>query len=504
MADRCLICHQDVAVQLHVLTPLHGTLHLEYPTLTCSNCHPDHRGPNPPPTDLSNIGFSHSSFGFLLTTHQVKSDGSPFSCIDCHTEGYTNYDQNNCIACHTQINASFTQAHVLDFGADCLACHDGVDSLGHSFDHKSITFLLTGNHVQVACGQCHINDHNLADLRSTPQDCLSCHSAKDVLWGRLGPDCGSCHNTDSWTPAAFNHDLAAFKLNGQHVIIGCSECHINQVLQGTPTACTSCHQLQDIHLGRLGTDCGSCHTTNGWAPATYDHSKSAFKLTGQHTTLACADCHVNHLLQGTPTECNTCHVTQDNHNGQFGNDCGTCHTTSGWLPAAFDHPRFGFTLTGAHVTLGCAQCHSGGGYAGLSTACVACHGEPSIHAGVFGTNCGQCHSTSNWYATFSHSGFPMDGAHASLACSQCHSGGRYGGISADCVTCHAEPSGHYGSNCTSCHNTSNWNASFSHPNSCGGNCLDHHRATCTDCHPSGNYSSTDCRTCHDSNNPRGG
>ena len=504
MADQCLVCHKDVAVQLLVPTPLHGTLHQEYPSLTCSNCHPDHRGPTPPLTDLNSIGFSHNSFGFLLTTHQVKSDGSQFICVDCHTQSYTSYDQSNCSTCHSQIDASFTQNHLKDFGANCLACHDGVDTLGHNFDHNSVTFQLKGNHAQVACGQCHDNDKTLADLKSTPQDCVSCHSAKDVHWGRLGPDCGSCHTTTGWVPAAYNHDLAAFKLNGQHLIVSCGDCHVNHVLQGTPTTCSACHQDKDIHQGRLGTACDSCHTTHGWTPATYDHNLSAFKLTGQHTTTACANCHINHVLQGTPTDCYTCHVSQDKHNGQFGSDCGTCHSTGGWLPASFDHPRFGFTLTGAHAPLNCAQCHSGGSYTGLSTACVACHGEPPVHAGMFGTNCAQCHSTSNWNASFSHSNFPMDGAHANLACSQCHSSGSFGGLSADCASCHAEPSGHYGSNCSSCHSTSNWNASFAHPNSCGGSCLNHHRATCADCHPSGSYSSSDCRKCHDSNNPNGG
>jgi hypothetical protein len=28
-----------------------------------------------------------------------------------------------------------------------------VDTFGHNFDHNSVTFQLTGNHAQVACGQ---------------------------------------------------------------------------------------------------------------------------------------------------------------------------------------------------------------------------------------------------------------------------------------------------------------------------------------------------------------
>jgi hypothetical protein len=497
MADRCVVCHKDVGAQLESKTPLHGTLHQNYPTLTCRDCHPDHKGPISLTTDLSDLGFAHNSFGFLLNTHQTKTDGSAFACADCHGTDYTSYDQTSCTSCHNQINATFTQSHIIDFGNACLACHDGADTYGKNFDHNTVSFQLSGKHDEVLCNQCHLNDRTSGELKATPEDCVSCHLSKDVHWGRLGPDCGSCHTTTSWGSASYNHNLAAFKLTGQHKIVECTNCHINHVLQGTPIACASCHNTDDVHKGRLGAECDSCHTTGGWTPATYDHNLSAFKLTGMHAITACANCHINHILQGTPTDCQSCHAGQDKHNGQFGADCSSCHSTNAWLPARFDHPRFGFTLTGAHINLTCGQCHSGGGYTGLSTACAACHAEPPNH---FGSNCSQCHSTSNWNATFSHSGFSMSGAHANLACSACHTSGSYGGLSASCSSCHAEPANHFGSDCSQCHSTSNWNASFNHPGGCDGNCANHRNASCADCHPSG-YSSATCLKCHSSNNP---
>jgi hypothetical protein len=695
MAERCVVCHTDVAAQWVDPATLHGTLSQNNPNLDCRNCHPDHRGPDSPLIDLSKANFPHTTFGFLLTAHQLKSDGSPFSCNDCHSKVYTRFDQNICTTCHFQMDATFVQNHVLDFGIDCLACHDGADTYGKNFDHNGVPFQLTEKHALLECAQCHVNTRNIADLKTTSQDCVSCHAVKDVHQNRLGSDCSSCHTTAGWTPASFDHNLSVFKLDGLHANIACADCHVNHVLQGTPADCNSCHAKKDVHQGRLGPDCGSCHSTDGWTPAKFNHNLSIFKLTGQHATAACADCHINNVLQGTPTDCyachsskdthkgalgttcntchnaaawkpaffdhnlstfkltgqhapvtclgchannvfkgtpsdcnschaakdthngnlgtncgschsttswtpttfnhnlatfkltgqhinitcaschvnnvfwgtpadchschvskdthngqlgsncgkchstsawlpatfdhnlsgfkltgqhvnvactschnnnvfngtptscNSCHASQDSHNGQFGTNCGSCHSTSGWTPATFDHNLSSFKLTGAHTSVNCNQCHTGGNFSGLSSTCAACHAEPAAH---FGTDCAQCHSTNNWNASYSHTGFPLTGAHSSLNCTQCHTGGSYSGLSSSCVSCHAEPSGHYGTNCAQCHSTSNWNATFSHPSACGGSCTDHHRATCADCHPVNN-STYSCLKCHDSNKP---
>ena len=761
MADRCVACHTDVAVQWLDKSTLHGVLRQNNPNLACRNCHPDHRGPDSPLIDLGRTRFPHNTVGFSLTGHQTKSDGSLFSCNDCHIQRYTSFDQTICSTCHTQVDAAFLQTHSQDFGSDCRDCHDGVDTFGHNFDHNKAPFQLIGKHAQVLCTKCHIEARLLADLKSIPQDCNSCHAEQDVHEGRLGPACGTCHNPTGWAPAPYDHNLSAFKLDGQHMAVACQKCHIDHVLQGTPSDCFACHSANDTHKGRLGNSCGTCHTTAGWAPALYDHNLSAFKLSGQHVTVTCSKCHINHVLQGTPTNCyachagndthqghlgtncatchstsgwkpavydhnlsifkltgqhiqvtclnchvndvfkgtpancNSCHAGDDVHHGQFGTDCSTCHstsgwkpasynhnlsafkltgkhvqvaclschvngifkgtpsncfschasddthhgqygtscstchstsgwlpstfnhnlsafkltgqhvqvaclschingvfkgtptncnschagqnahggqfggtscgschttsgwlpstfnhnmstfkltglhiqvnclgchlngvfkgtttscnschagpnshsgqffsancstchTTSGWLPATVNHNLTGFSLTGAHTNLGCEQCHSGDGYGGLSSACSACHAEPSGH---FGSNCANCHSTSNWNASYSHPGFPMTGGHSGLSCASCHSGG-LGGLSTACSSCHSEPSGHYGSNCTNCHTTSNWN--FSHPSSgCDGNCQNHEHASCTDCHTS-NYSSYTCTACHKNNNP---
>ncbi len=445
MSDRCVVCHTDVAAQRQDPSTLHGVLRQNNPNLACRTCHPDHRGPDAPLTDMTNARFPHESLGYSLKAHQRKSDGSPFGCTDCHGQTYTPpFDQAVCTTCHTQIEAVFTQAHALAFGTDCLACHDGVDTYGHKFDHNKQTFQLIGKHADVICTGCHLNARAIADLQSAPQDCYSCHAQDDNHQGRFGTDCSLCHTPAGWTPATFDHNLSAFKLDGKHASVACTSCHVNNVFKGTPTSCYACHAKDDKHSGQFGTDCGACHTSAGWLPATVNHDLFAFKLTGKHVTVACTSCHINNVFLGTPTDCYACHRNNDAHSGRFGTACGSCHSTSGWTPATFDHNLSGFPLTGAHTSLACTQCHTGGVFSGLSTACVACHAEPAVHAGVFGTNCAQCHSTTTWAG-----------------------------------------------------------ATFNHPGGCDGPCINHQGATCTDCHTV-NYSTATCTKCHNNNNPGGG
>ena len=236
----------------------------------------------------------------------------------------------------------------------------------------------------------------------------------------------------------------------------CNLCHVPFWSTASMSSrCIACHtdvaaQWQDptsLH-GALGLTnsllaCRTCHPDHRGATASLtivDHNLFTFKLTGAHVNVSCTSCHINNVYKGTPADCNSCHAKQDAHSGQFGTNCGSCHSTSAWKPASFDHSSSGFPLTGKHASLTCAQCHTGKVYTKLSTDCVTCHPEPSVHAGEFGTNCVQCHTTSNW------------------------------------------------------------NATFNHPGGCDGNCANHRGATCADCHPV-NYSTAVCTKCHDSNNP---
>ena len=60
------------------------------------------------------------------------------------------------------------------------------------------------------------------------------------------------------------------------------------------------------------------HTT-AWTAATFNHNNTGFPLTGAHSTVQCAQCHVNGNYNLTSAACVTCHLkdfqgtTQPNH-----------------------------------------------------------------------------------------------------------------------------------------------------------------------------------------------
>ncbi len=380
MADLCTACHLDVAAQMRQVASLHGSVSHRSPDLGCSHCHPDHRGPDAPLTETSLAEFPHEALGYSLAGHQLKdaalslSKGTreAFVCADCHPDSVASFDLAVCTDCHRQADAAFTQTHAADYGGDCMACHDGVDRFSKTFTHDNLSFRLVGKHIQTECVRCHINARALADFQSAPTDCLSCHRQNDPHQGQFGSDCGACHSTEAWKPANFDHNLAAFKLEGGHVEAKCEDCHRNGVFKGTPTDCYSCHAKNDEHNGRFGKDCGQCHTPNDWENAAFDHSQSIFPLTGAHTNVRCEDCHQNGVFKGTPTACVNCHADPAFHAGQFGTDCASCHSTTAWSPAQFngqhtfplDHGRE------ASGTVSCATCHPDNF---ATYTCYGCH-----------------------------------------------------------------------------------------------------------------------------------
>jgi hypothetical protein len=145
-----------------------------------------------------------------------------------------------------------------------------------------------------------------------------------------------------------------------------------------------------------------------FAGAHFDHSTTAFPLTGAHTTTPCLQCH-SAGYNGTPTACIACHTTDaqnaadPNHVGAgFMTDCAPCHNTTSFAGARYtQHDTLYFRIySGTHN--------------GEWNTCRTCHDVPSSYA-VF--NCLGCHrdpGTSN-----NHSG--VNGyQYNSQACYTCH------------------------------------------------------------------------------------
>jgi hypothetical protein len=176
----------------------------------------------------------------------------------------------------------------------------------------------------------------------------------------------------------------------------------------------------------------------------FDHSQTAFSL-AHHTQgydgqpMQCTACHTGQSAAFDTATCATCHSQHAAdftraHVQQYGADCTQCHDGADRMHA-FDHANF-FPLDGQHATLACAGCHGDQRYKGTPTTCVGCHADPAIHAGFFGLQCADCHTTTAWTpALLTAHTFPLDhGGQGPIACLTCHTQ-KY--TQSTCYGCHA-------------------------------------------------------------------
>ncbi len=337
MAGRCLDCHTDVQTQLASTATLHGALP---DGAACLGCHTEHNGPTATLTKMDLATFPHATLGFVLTAHGQTSDGAAFGCADCHTA----------------LDARPRPINAYTFDpATCVNCHTSDQP----------EFVVA-----------HVADFGI--------DCMGCHDGVDRYTG-------------------FDHNTLAVPLDGRHGEATCASCHgaVREPVGfgGLATTCVGCHQADDIHQGAYGTDCASCHTPAGWEQATFDHSLTAFPLTGAHTNAPCTSCHANHIYAGTPSTCVACHAEPQIHLGQFGTDCTSCHSTSRWEGAVFAHT---FPLDhGGEGQIPCATCHTNPQQYTVYT-CYNCHAHPQAatlaehrEEGISENidDCARCHAT---------------------------------------------------------------------------------------------------------------
>jgi hypothetical protein len=357
--------------------------------------------------------YDHGATAFPLTGAHLRAN-----CVACHATQYAGTPVE-CYACHqSDFDQSTEPDHGLaQFDHDCATCHTTSAWQPSSFDHSGTGFVLTGQHANTNCSGCHATSFS-----GTPSDCYSCHqsdfeSVTDPNHAQQGfdHDCTVCHTTSGWSPSSFNHANTAFPLTGAHTSVLCVSCHATGYA-GTPTDCYSCHQTDYVEVtdpnhvsGDFDHDCTVCHGTTAWSPSTFDHSATAFPLTGAHTSESCVSCHATGFT-GTPTACYSCHQsayesTSDPSHAAAGFpiDCQTCHTTSGWSPANWDHDGQYFPIySGAHR--------------GEWNACSDCHVSQASFA-VF--ECINCHEHNRTDTDDDHSGV-QNYEYVSTACYSCH------------------------------------------------------------------------------------
>jgi hypothetical protein len=365
----------------------------------CRTCHTEHLGPQGALTQVTRIEVDHVGFGFSLAAHITTADNREFVCADCHTQSLARFAPARCEDCHRSYEDPFVTTHVREFGSACRDCHDGSDSFSQdTFDHNQLAHPLLGKHAQVPCVECHADVRDLEGFKDAPTDCVGCHQEANEHPATFGTDCARCHNTEGWETEIFNHNLSIFKLVGKHAEVACAQCHVAGVHQGTPQECVACHVQENPHSLMLGGNCAQCHTPEDWKSVTFDHNQTDFGLTGKHSEVPCAECHVDDIFVGTPQTCFGCHAQDDVHRGLLGSYCAACHTTETWQRGPFEHT---FPLDhGGQGIIACTTCHTvPGDYTAYT--CYNCHNPDDIRrqhpfAQLMGTditNCVRCHPT---------------------------------------------------------------------------------------------------------------
>lgn len=442
--QRCTSCHEDP--------------HRERFGADCAQCH----GQEHPFAEHAN--FVH------IADFPLEGAHAALACERCHAEDSvhsvarvagngTKPPRRQCAACHESPHGAPFLARVAELlaaqpGDSCARCHSALHA---SFAveppamerelHTATGFSLATPHDRLACSACH-GEHGGASRFAErypgrrADDCAACHAdphgAQFELAGGQRPACIECHAAERFTPSKFDHaGHLAFPLEGAHARTACQSCHARardgvRVFRGAPRRCEQCHA--DAHAGAFdafverraaasaGT-CAHCHGTERFddAAASFgvaEHGPATgFALAGAHARLECESCHarsaqpdgagrrfgrVSALFGERVDECSACHA--DVHGGAF--------------------ERTGLAATVAGRT-GCARCHGEEGFRELR--------QPFDHGA--------------W------TGFVLDGAHASMACSACHgsaerasTGRTFGLVSARfpgppvlCATCHRDP-----------------------------------------------------------------
>ncbi len=168
----------------------------------------------------------------------------------------------------------------------------------------------------------------------------------------------------------------------------------------------------------------------------------------------------------------------------------------------FDHNLTSFPLSGKHLSLTCQDCHKTD-FKITQAACINCHEEPMVHAGLFPQDCKQCHTTTTWKPAL---WLEQEFDHAKTDFSLIRHLQDFQGLPITCQSCHQSISANVDTNrCKDCHLT-HQSADF----------IDQHVQTfgmdCTGCHDGtdrmesfdhqkvfpleGKHAAIECQNCH--------
>jgi len=423
-----------------------------------------------------------------------------------------------------------TRAHQnLEGLSNCNKCHELGDKVLNAkclSCHKEISALIKANHGY----------HASSDVKG--KDCFKCHSDHN----------GISFEIIRFEQKGFDHRKTSYTLEGKHKDVKCNDCHQAKFIAdksiakrkktflGLAQDCKSCHV--DFHQGTLGTQCSNCHSPEGFKPVkSFDHSKTAFPLTGKHVEVKCDKCHKTEKRNGKDfqkfkglqfSSCENCH--KDVHAGKFGKDCQKCHLVAGFSllkTGQFDHSKTNFKLVGKHIEVKCGDCHGSSLTSKPKHAlCIDCHKD--YHKGAFvkdgkTKDCAECHTEQNFtpslYTIEKHNlgKFQLTGSHLAVTCKLCHykeKDWHFVQLGKRCIECHKnihneEIKAKFMGNdeCSNCHSTESWQkVNFDHDKTEFGLLGKHKTVSCESCHEKKKFADTvtikfasvsrRCESCH--------
>jgi hypothetical protein len=373
-ATLCTDCHAGILNQISSQSGTHGVLPA---SANCAGCHPDHRGADFDLLEPALEKFDHAFTDFSLVHHQVNFDSTPMLCGQCHEDRDFLGSNHPCTECHMTAPGFNQTRHILEYGKDCLGCHDGQDRM-IPFNHGETQFPLEGQHANAACIAC----HQRRDFQLTPKNCHGCHEEPVVHSGLFEQDCAACHVPMAWSPAEFegelfDHSNTRFKLSHHEKdfsggSLSCVTCHVGDYQNFPNLTCTNCHAEEDLtfiqaHELEFGSACLDCHDGVD-RMKDFDHAR-VFALSGGHEEIECSACHIDENWTGISQKCAACHAEPEIHFGLFGLECEYCHTTQAWAPAQLKIHIFPLDH-GNPLDQDCSVCHVEN-Y--IDYTCYGCH-----------------------------------------------------------------------------------------------------------------------------------
>ncbi len=354
LGKSCTKCHSEVSWKAlfynhgqtkYPLKGKHGSLKCEQchtggkmgkvPFAYCRDCHKTDPHQGQFQDDCSRChnesGFRQAELDHQKTRYSLTGKHTKVACERCHVSKGEKSPviykplKTGCIDCHKDI-------HLGQLNKDCDQCHStqGFELGFLNFDHqKNSPYKLEGTHATQKCENCHKREKSLfpsgagetVRYRPLSSECASCHP--DYHDSQLGPRCDRCHSVVHFKPATgFSHEKTSFSITGFHESLSCNRCHplVKTTVLG---------RVMDIPRYKpTGTKCVDCHNI-------FDHSKTAFPLTGRHSEIDCSGCHNPKTpnvkrLRGTAKgkfNCQDCHSYR--HPGKQEN-CADCHSSTSW------------------------------------------------------------------------------------------------------------------------------------------------------------------------------